>query len=274
MPRTPLRRPVLNRLAGINDQLCFFLFAEAEVEQTLSHFPVSLDASYSTDLFPHNPHARRIYVPLGSLSGFQLVNRTFTLGSYFSASYEVLAGYCDPALRLLDRLRSQPLVRSTDSQVEERFAGTLLNAGLHPPASETIDTLKYMRLRRNHFVHLAEDVRPKFERLLKRRGDALNAFWRDSREPIDFRDPSFLETFTADETISLLKLCRLALEQLDDAAVAGIELPYLIDYEAASGPKQPPAQKAPEVVGRIHHAYGIDLDVTVVQARLSNGDPA
>ncbi len=276
MHRTPWGPPVLDRMAAVNDQLCFFLFAEWEVERSLLRFAPSLNERFSTELFADNPHAPRIHVPLADLRGFQIANRTFALGTYFATSYELLAGYYRPAIDLLARFRPATLTPSSSLKKEIWFSETLASSGAPAIATEIIDTLSYLRLRRNHFVHFGEDVKPEMQELQDKKGDRLNVFWDASVDALNFRDP-MLDTFPEDETIELLKLLRIVVEQLDTAVAMGLDTRMVIEAECnavldgrTALNDREFARAGKKVEGRLRHNYGYDVDGGRIEESLRN----
>jgi hypothetical protein len=82
------------------------------------------------------------------------------------------------------------------------------------PARELIDTLKFMRYRRNSLIHLSKVPSPSYQNLASQSGSVLNAFWTRGKVEIDFRIPT-TTPLTEREALDLLKLLRIVIQRLD-----------------------------------------------------------
>jgi len=229
--KTSLLNPVQTRLAGLNDQLCYFLFATEEIDHRLSDFSSALNDCYTSDLFAKNSNAKRINVTLQKLPDFKNNNEKLTFGSYFSTSYEVVVGYIFNLLDLLSDISPNTFVKSisTRNSPEQNLVNSLFSSQFQPIPNELIDTLTYMRLRRNHLTHLNTDIRPNFVNLIQQQGATLNTYWGTSIQELDFSSRD-IYNFTVNETIELLKVLRLTLEKIDTCVAASINTNDIIKF--------------------------------------------
>lgn len=214
MAHTPVGRKVIEQLAKLNDQLCFFLFAEHEVKRELDRFSSTLDERLATDLFGGNPYAQRIDVKLRKLRRYQEENRSASFSAFFSTSYEVAFSYYEEAICLVEACNGVTRQPSAEPRPEHRFYSHLSVAA--PIPIEAVLTMEYLRLRRNHWVHRAGAVSTAWTSHASSHGVSLNAWWSTSREPIDFGTAS-LALPDELETIALIKMLRLSILKMDEA---------------------------------------------------------
>lgn len=205
----------VDRLASLNDQLCFFQFNKNELDKRLLEFGPNVGNLFTPDVFAQNPMAPRINVKISDLPSFQNLNQTFTFGAYFSTSYEVVSYYVEDSIELLSIINSTSFQLTNNRQLEEKYRLTLATSNCTAVPIEIIQTLKYMRFRRNHFTHLSDEVSSQFNSLITTSGNNLNAFWRSAITTLDFASLDVLK-FEESETIDLLKILRIIVQTLDE----------------------------------------------------------
>ena len=239
--KTPLLKKYLERLASLNDQLCFFQFNRNELNKRLNEFGPNVGALFTPDLFANNIMAPRINVTINELPRFQELNEKFTFGAYISTSYEVTSYYLRDSLDLLSQLNPRTFVLTNDIQLEEKYLLTLRSSSCTLPPRELIDTIKYIRLRRNLFTHIANTISTPLNSLIVAQGAALNAFWNSDLTDLDFQGMDVL-SFKEGETIDLLKLLRIIVETLDSHLASNLStngmITYLAQEQFASKPQR------------------------------------
>lgn len=220
--RTPFLSIINKKLAALNDQFCFYLFLEQEFEQQLSDFSPVVSRLYTSDVFANNLYAPKIHIKLEKIPEFQERSKSFTFGAYFSTSYEIVSDYLDnSSLNLLQQIipTSYNLVR--DGQIERQFFNTLQASGCNLPAQELIQTLTYIRLRRNYFIHLDDAILNRLSQYIATYGTVLNTYWASTITKLDFTNLDIHE-FSTNETIDLLKLLRIITEILDQTIASSL----------------------------------------------------
>jgi hypothetical protein len=221
-------RAVVTQLATLNDQLCYSLFAEEEVTAVMDTIPVSRDRDFSTVVFPHNSQAPRLHVRVADLRNFQARHRESMLAAYVSSSYEVAASYYGPAIKLVEETNAVSCAAFGDYDgPEERFA-LQVAAHLTIPV-ELLNTIKYIRLRRNQWVHRLGKPTDSWRRLARYRGKALNAYWGTDRLPLDF-SVAHNAPLVEREAFALLKLLRVAIQRVDHRVVDSLPRSEAIFY--------------------------------------------
>jgi hypothetical protein len=255
MNKSPIRKVFVDNLVSLNDQLCFFLFAERELERQLEDFSPAVGKLYTSDVFARNEFAPKIHVTIEKLPDFQNRNRTFTFGTYFSTSYEVASEYYDSALALIEACYPNKLQRVAKGinkkgqkatlSIENAYYETLKASGCVLPDLEVIHTLSYIRFRRNTFIHIGDELSEFFQDLITSRGVDLNKYWGSALRRIDFTSTAVFR-FEKDETIELLKLLRIIIERLDDALVKSLNPKWILKNFIAEEYRKKPFKLSPQ----------------------------
>lgn len=229
--KTPLLRKYIDTLASLNDQLCFFQFNRNELIKRLKQFGSEEGDLFTPDLFQDNIMAPRINVKIKDLPSFQELNQKFTFGAYISTSYEVTSYYLKDSLDILRLFNPSSFVSTNDNQLEEKYILTLTSSGCSVPSREIIDTIKYIRLRRNLFTHLSESISPQLNNLIISQGANLNSYWTSALTDLDFQNTDVLN-FEEGESIDLIKLLRIIVETLDLNLAQNLSTIGMITYLA------------------------------------------
>jgi hypothetical protein len=98
------------------------------------------------------------------------------------------------------------------------------------PSINLINTLKYLRLRRNHFIHATDDaLSAEMTKLIRHSSSQLQAYWSGKSSILGL---SFLSTnigtFTPDEGITLIKLVRVCIEEIDAYIASFVKVEQVI----------------------------------------------
>lgn len=239
--KTTLLKKYVDGLASLNDQLCFFQFNRNELDKRLNEFGSNVGPLYTPDVFANNSMAPRINVTIDELPKFQKLNEKFTFGAYISSSYEVTSYYLRDSLELLHQFNPNTFILTNNNQLEEKYLLTLSSSRCTLPTRELIDTIKYIRLRRNLFTHIADTISTQLENLIDTKGAILNAYWSGALTSLDFMSKDVLK-FQESETIDLLKLLRIIVETLDFHLASNLSpegiITYLAQEEFASKPQR------------------------------------
>lgn len=232
--KTPLHSKIIKSIIKMNDQLQFYVFMNQEMKQRLDDFGPKLSDQFTSDLFSKNPYSPKINVTLDKLRNFQLENEDFTLAAYFSTCYEVASGYYDLIIELLSEINSTTFVRSNDRRPELELYNSLVGSGYSLPDYELIETLTYIRLRRNHFIHLNGTLKETFSNLIRDRGVDLNNYWGRRNPPqnrLDFSSNN-IHNFEHEEVIQLLGLIMIIFEELDGHIASLLDKRGVLTYIA------------------------------------------
>lgn len=264
--KTILLKKYLKILANLNDQLCYFQFNRNELNKKLNNFGTNAKKLYLPDVFAQNDMAPRINVTLEKLLDFQLENETVTFGSYISTSYEVTSNYLKDGIQLLKDFNPLTCQLSNSKELEEKYILTLTNSSYNIINREIIDTLKYIRLRRNHFTHIADSISPSFSSLITTQGNILNNYWSGTINSLDFTSTNIL-SFKEEETIDIIKLLKIIVERIDINLISNLSkegiITYLSKKEFENNPQKINSdvikQRTKRILVLSKHEFGITL---------------
>lgn len=246
--KTSLQKPYISKLTNLNDQLCFYLFNQEELNQKLENFTESANDLYTTDLFNRNKYSSKIHVTFKKLPEFQDQNKTLNFGAYFSFSYEFLSSYIDDVISLLEELNGITLTNNEQRKEPElRLKLIISRCSNNLPNEELFDTIKYCRLRRNYFTHILETLNNKFQDLVNNKGVQLNTFWASARQELDFTQTN-VDEFKETETIDLIKIIRIVLTKIDNCLGSLLNKTSIAEYVTKELYAQNPTRINTEVI--------------------------
>lgn len=224
--KTRVGRNIEAALTALNDQYTFFLFLEAQFLAQLSNLALTAGEKFTTEVFAGNRYASKIHVRLRALKAFGEAHRS-------AASYEIASSFTSDALEALQKSSLRPLNRPPHRTEgpEQYYMRALASWRLHLPASELIETLSFMRHRRNSLIHLGKTPSLSFSSLAAQSGPHLNTFWAKAKVQIDFK---IAETKPLEEreTLDLLKLLRIIIQRLDTHFSSIVDVRGLVQSEA------------------------------------------
>lgn len=213
--KTPIRNRYVKRLADVNDQFCYYLFIREEFKKKLSG-TIRIDSeAYTTEAFPDNQYAAGIKIMINKLPAFEDENKTLNFGTYFSFSYELLAGYIEDLMELIAEISSVSLTaKEKKKDLEQQLELIIQKCGHGVPDASLFNTIKYCRLRRNYFIHDLDTLNTKFLDALNNKGPITKAYWGSVASKIDFTSHD-VGNFDIDETIELFKVIKILVERID-----------------------------------------------------------
>jgi len=232
MANTPLIASHIERIDKFNDQLWYYLFATEELNNQLQRFTDAAKQNYVEDLFNNNQFKRRIHVRVSSLSSHQRENKNLTFGAYISACYEIGSKYLTLAYNTLKSFNNI-LTHNWDSSLgpEGNIQALLQSAGLPSINRNYIDTITYLRLRRNHHTHINDSINAPLQSLITSSAARLNTFWRQPRNAVNLDFTRILiRSFGQDETFQLIKVLRICLQEMDENIAALLNKNKVIEY--------------------------------------------
>lgn len=231
--KTWIGREIEGTLASFNDRCAFFLFLEHQFFEGLTTLASNSVEKFTTEVFSANPYASKIRVRLRDLQPFGMEHRSATFAAYFSSSYEIASSFMEKALKALKDFSRKPLtLREQENEGPEQFYWrTLVSWRLATPDEQLIDTLSFIRYRRNSLVHLDRVPSRSFKALTRRSGTKLNIFWKAAKLHIDFAIPE-TKPLEELETIDFLKLLRITIQRLDTHFSSVIDEAGLAKFEA------------------------------------------
>jgi len=213
-----------SKLEEMNDQLCYFLFSDVEVNNIFSEITLDVSDSFTTEIFLENEFSKRLHIKVGALA--ELRNKSFhTLVSMsVIASVEYLLSF----LEEIEEFRAQIIPSVHDAikhkEPEEQFKLKLTSWLGNEPENGIIKTIKYLRLRRNHIAHAREDLSEGYRSLIKNDSNYLNIYWSKKTTELkgfDFAKKSYAE-FEPNEVFALINLSRICMREIDSIMLSSI----------------------------------------------------
>jgi hypothetical protein len=231
MPNTPLLKDCLKKITSLSDQLWYYFFLTENLNLSLGSFSEKAKEGFTTDLFSSNNYSKRIHVKAKNIPIFQDENKNLTCGAYFATCYEILAKYIEEGITFLGTCQQLNLKYSKSEDPEaalNRMFATEFKTNL---PEYILDTLKYLRLRRNHYTHISFSPSQNLQKFLNERSDSLNSKWYPNGHlnKLDFGKP-LMRDFAEIETIELLKVSRIVCTSIDQFIVSLIEPEKLIRF--------------------------------------------
>lgn len=274
--KTPIRNVHMRALASVNDQLCLTLFMHEDVAARWQELATLRPTEFTSEVFPDNEFAERIHVPMTSLLSFRDAQLNTSLGVSFAFAVEQLLLFIEAVLRHWGDIAETPITLA--DPIDETLKQHLVTHTV-PIEPLLLRTVKYLRLRRNHVIHGATELSSEYSKLLKHDAPGLQRFWeaRSSIPGLIFGDKS-PTTFSPSETITLVKLVRVCLEEID-TSVAGLLRPNWIFRSINAGllkDRHELRVRNPVVVGRRirkikHHSgsmYGLHVQASDIASAL------
>lgn len=201
----------------------------------MQRFTDAAKQNYVGDLFNNNQFKSRIHVQASTLTAHQRENKNLTFGAYISACYEIGSKYVELVYKMLKSFNNI-LTHSWDSSLgpEGNLQALLQSAGLTSINRNYIDTLTYLRLRRNHHTHIIDPINAPLQTLIASAAVRLNTFWHRPRNAVnlDFTR-TLIRNFGQDETFQLIKVLRICLQEIDRHIAALLNKNRLIEYMVA-----------------------------------------
>jgi hypothetical protein len=228
--RTYLLAEINRKLSTVDRNLAQLMFIS---EQFLIDNRSRIDSEpyeLTRNVHSNNPFRNEFNYRLQEIPGEVTNLRLFTYVSAFVLACSIYEIYLLDLLQLVQQICDPLRARKDDESLIEYLFIVCLNTTIKKHfAQEEIDTLDYIRIRRNVLVHAEGRLSPPLEKLRKR-GAKLNSFWQyfGLRE-VDFTSRS-VDKFSADETIDLVRLIRNLSSKIDNSVLESIGKQRLLDY--------------------------------------------
>lgn len=238
MKKTPIAAPYSRRLNDINDQLCFGALGAEEISRVTATVAALPSGATTVTLFPGNSHASRIHRKAEDLPAFERGAVNTACLSALIAGSEFMQAYCEAALSAARQLTGLPATNGGGGR-EERLQAQLAAWG-SPIAGGIVDTVTYLRRRRNCLVHadgaLSLDLSTWFAAGPVPPGgpSALATFW--SGRPVDLMGFDFadqaIDEFRVEDGYAIMNLFRICLVEIDAVVASVLPVGSVVAMEA------------------------------------------
>lgn len=228
---------------------------------------------FTRNVHSKNPYRNEFNYRLSQIQD-ELANlRLSTFTGTLVFAYSLYESYTKDLLELVQKLRAPSRNRlNKEPLIDFMFAACLNTSTQKHLQPEEIDTLDYIRLRRNVVVHAEGNLSPALEKLV-RRGANLNAFWQGfGLRALDFTS-QHVGQFSMNETIDLLRLMRDIASKIDHHALNSIGKQNIVtyattDFKTRFG-KEIANQRRSKVEGRFLRDVGYRFDLEPADVDLS-----
>ncbi|PSU90890.1 hypothetical protein C0W35_16070 [Photobacterium kishitanii] len=233
------------KLEDMNDQLCYFLFSDVEVNKFFSQLTHNVASTYTTELFSENEFSERLHIKIEALPTFRTKAFHTLVSMSVIASVEYLLSYIEEIEEFRANVKASFHDAITDKKPEEQLKQKLSHWLGEDPESAIIKTIAYLRLRRNHIAHVREDMSDGYRSLIKNDSNHLNNYWAKQTTELngfDFSQQSYVE-FEVNELFALINLSRVCMRKIDsmmlstipDESIAIYELPNFLANKRLNG---------------------------------------
>jgi len=282
MPKTPIKNHFKRKLAVVNDQLCYHLFADKEVEHRLSEKGIDCEGEYTSSLFPDNEFSQRLNVKQSQLAKFRNDVGDANKAVCLVLGTEYLLSFIEEVELFREEVVPGSPQKIFCDAAENQLLQKLLIWERRPVERPIFRTVTYLRLRRNHLAHARTELSSDLKRITSQESTELNSYWgkrRTKLDGFDFSDKA-VNRFSTEESFSIINLIRVCIEEIDLMVVNSIGVMDIMKYELN-------VMRFPNIVGKntsrkystrlkniIRRKYLIDVDLVdserIVQARLES----
>lgn len=241
MQKTNLKNEYLDKVAFVNDQLCYFQFADEIVRKEIEKKEIVDPSRLTTDIFSSNKFAKRIQVRFCELESFRNKAIETASGISLSLGVEHLLNYLDAVQNLKMEISNTSASKKKFDSPEEQIQNNFKEWNIDDIDSAMFKTIKYLRLRRNHIVHSREELTDGFDTVVRRESNHLKNFWtaKTNLSGLDFSDNN-VDQFSTEESYTCMKLIRVCIEEIDEAISSSLTNEDLVNYMATTALNKKP----------------------------------
>lgn len=224
MKQTFYLKPVVTRLAELNDMLWFNRFSAHEIRRKLLSRAEVNPFGVLSECYARNPYSKRIDVRLTDAGECLKGHDRVMFRAVFGCSYEYLSRHREAMLELLAVAGGAPwktIKRRKGESPEDHFERALLENACPDIGAWHKITSAYLRIRRNQYFHVVESSWGKTMDFLTAHGAGLNRFWaqKPSVNRIDFTKDG-LGVVSDEEAVGLLRLMHILVMETDRHVVS------------------------------------------------------
>lgn len=274
-----------NRIASLNN--CYTHYSLVWDQFQIDHGVLIREEGkkLTTEVFSNNESAHHHDVLLSRLESSHTETQSLILKGIFLLSYgyyeQYLIGLHQFAQALNDTIPDLQQKITADEIDTEQGDAKVINKVLNrlgiPIGSVfspfEVDTLDYIRLRRNRATHIANTTQGAILEIINAKGTQLNKLWdaqlRNGRNGLDFKRKQ-IDLFIQVEIIDFLNIFRNSIDKFDEAFIKSVGEPrlimhYLQEYEVTISEKLKRITLAQRVskfknYAKVHYSYSLSED--------------
>ncbi|MFN7414800.1 MAG: hypothetical protein ACK5RT_12990 [Dolichospermum sp.] len=222
-----------DKISELNRHYSHFLFISEQFVIDNQLLVSSTPDSYTCEIFTNNKFADQFNSKLKTLIGETEQTTSFILRSLFLLSYFQFEIYLRDIYNFT-RVYITELPELTRKSLLDQVEVNLQLKKLNGLSLLEFDTIDYIRLRRNAFVHRDEEkaFQGTIADFIKENGKKINKYWESSDlkiQSLDFTKKD-IESIESLEVIDILNIIRRLSEKIDKFVIAKVGLDNLNQY--------------------------------------------
>jgi hypothetical protein len=215
--RTKLLPTSLKRISSINRQLTHAFFIGEQFLIDNSDILVHNSEIFTGMAFSTNTHKEKFNYRLGEVNNIYTEYQEFLLISSFVFLYSIFNQYQKDLFSLTEKLRTTKYVKLEKTPIIESLfigLGSTIKSNLD---QEEIDTLNYIRLRRNCIIHAEGNPNDELLKLANKSGKKLTTYWQSvlGIGSMDFSSNA-IEQFSENELLEIIRIIRHLMSKMDE----------------------------------------------------------
>lgn len=211
-------------LSELNCHYSHYLFISEQFREDNKKTILSNSEEYVTTIYAQNKYSSQFNVQLKNLPQEVDATKQFIMRSYFLLCFSNLEIYCRDIYHFANHFIDLQELNTKSSPITQLIDNLSLNNSID---EAEIDTLVYLRLRRNAFIHRdsKRTARGELVEHIKANGKKMNEYWLSQEvemEKLDFSDRKNLYNFSDQTMVEAINLIRLLAEKIDSLIIQKI----------------------------------------------------
>ena len=230
--RTEEFRDFDRKLSTINKNFSHGLFLSEQFLIDNAQLIANSGEAFSRDVYTSNSHREKFNYRLKSLPDELKEYQKASFISFYVFMYSAFELYIEDLATFVKNIFPTDLHKSDRENFLEaifRSMGTNINHYLN---TSEIDTMDYIRLRRNCLIHADGRPSPKLLKLMNTKGQQLNRYWKSTRVQLNIIDFSAIEIgqFEEREIIDGILILRELAKKIDQAVLSRFRKEDILAY--------------------------------------------
>ena len=272
LKKTPEAARYLRQLIRVNDQVCFAALGKWEFEQALVPLVEEHASNFTTVVLSSNPFAGRLNRRIGDLLSFSHESELVALRMGVIAGLEYCLAYLEDVQAFRQLLAPSAGDNLTDDAEEEQMRIKIVSWSGQRPVQWYFRTLGYLRLLRNHYAHVNDELGSSFQSYVRSYGSPLNKFWNNGVTDVhglNFNDLANIN-LTPALTFGVMNLMRISIQHIDDMVASTLTLNHAVTYITRDISRHPNNRRlatkrlASKVKARLESEWNIRESLVVV----------
>ena len=230
--RTEEFRDFDKKLSTINKNFSHGLFLSEQFLIDNAQLIADSGEAFSRDVYTSNSYREKFNYRLKSLPKEIKEYQKASFISFYVFMYSAFELYIEELATLVNNILPTGLHKSDKKNFLEaifRSLGTNINHHLN---KSEIDTMDYIRLRRNCLIHADGQPSPKLLNLMITKGQQLNRYWKSTRVQLNIIDFSAIDIgqFEEREIIDSILILRELAKKIDQAVLSRFRKEDILAY--------------------------------------------